>query len=192
MDFSKLKWDVAKPNELFKKHPELKIAILKHIRDSECGFSTITLARYIILTYAKKSPFVEREDNILKRKKDVCRFLNINLEEEQAKKLVNGKYIEVCKAIIGFLQLEESDDWLTLIANQEIASSIQANLLSGTEEDEKKRVETLFKLNKEILPEITRLKTIVFAKDQEVSNKLGTFLQEEEARRVYPEDFKDD
>jgi len=186
MDFSKLKWDVSKQDDCFKKYPELKAAIYEFIKDTTLPLPTITIGRFIVLTYAMKSPFVEQEENLLKRKRDVCRFLKLNLEEDSTKALVSNVHRELCHAICGFLQLEDRPEWAQLMINIEVANSIQADLLSS-ESNEKNRTDALFKLNKDIFPEIERLKSIIFSKDKDVSNKLGSFLVEK--RMVFPEDF---
>ena len=188
MDFSKLKWDASKEG-IYKRSPELKTAIDKYLKNSTISLTTDVVARYIVLVYAQKSPFTEREDNLIKRKKDVCGYLKLSLEEEAVQKLVGNKYLEVCKGVLGFLQLEESPEWTALMVNLEIANDMQVNLLNNTDGDEKKRGETLIKLNQVIFPEIARLKAIIFSKDAELSNKVEAYLQEEERRAVYPEDF---
>lgn len=82
------------------------------------------IIRYVILMYDKNSPFITKYDDIIKRKKEVARFVGFTLSKKGVFKkavveIFKCENIEVNCMIIRYCRLQHSIRWTLLVAMNE-------------------------------------------------------------------------
>lgn len=190
MNFNKMQWDLEKSKKPLDDYKDLKHALKYHLDNISIDIGKDSIVKYIVYVYHLGSPFVATVDNLNKRKAAVCYHLKLDIENEAVKMMCGNMDKNLCFAICKFLQLEGSDDWVSLIRIQEFLNKLDVEIIGMSEDDMKKQGDTLRGVIKDLEPERDKKKAIVFKGDLDVASNLNPFLLQEEARKVYPEDFK--
>ena len=204
----KAKWDLSeiKSGKLcYEVYPDLlsvfepiKIAYDKYDKPNELVWDLDTLIRYTVLVYHRYSPFAVNEQNIVKRKIDVCEFIGQSPTKEYVSKVISNENKFANTTAIHFLKQENSIDWFELQQYLEAYYQIMQALTDDSGDNEKKTVQDIAKIKlgivkemKQIKQEIDILSTKIFNDDTNLLNYVERYQREEEANFVVlsPEDF---
>lgn len=157
------------------------------------------LVRYIVLTYHRFSPYSINEQNIIKRKIDVCELIGLNPEKDVAVAIIDNKNRFVNNAAMYFLQQEGDMDWLELNQYLDAYYQIMAALTDGSNDSEKKTTPQdiaktklgIVKDMKEIKREIETLSAKVFREDTNLLNFVEQYRRDEQESFIIlsPEDY---
>lgn len=204
----KAKWDLSEIESgklCYDVYPDLlsvfepiKIAYDKYDKPNELVWDLDTLIRYTVLVYHRYSPFAINEQNIVKRKIDVCEFIGQSPTKEYVSKVIANENKFANTTAIHFLKQENSIDWFELQQYLEAYYQIMQALTDDSGDNEKKTVQDIAKIKlgivkemKQIKQEIDLLSTKIFNDDTNLLNYVERYQREEEANFVVlsPEDF---
>lgn len=204
----KAKWDLSDIESgklCYEVYPDLlsvfepiKNAYDKYDKPNELVWDLDTLIRYTVLVYHRYSPFAVNEQNIVKRKIDVCEFIGQSPTKEYVSKVISNENKFVNTTAIHFLKQENSIDWFELQQYLEAYYQIMQALTDDSGDNEKKTVQDIAKIKlgivkemKQIKQEIDLLSTKIFNDDTNLLNYVERYQREEEANFVVlsPEDF---
>lgn len=204
----KAKWDLSEIESgklCYEVYPDLlsvfepiKIAYDKYDKPNELVWDLDTLIRYTVLVYHRYSPFAVNEQNIVKRKIDVCEFIGQSPTKEYVSKVIANENKFANTTAIHFLKQENSIDWFELQQYLEAYYQIMQALTDDSGDNEKKTVQDIAKIKlgivkemKQIKQEIDLLSTKIFNDDTNLLNYVERYQREEEANFVIlsPEDF---
>ena len=167
--------------------------------DNESNITLDLLIRYVVLVYHRFSPYAVQEQNIIKRKIEVCELIGLNVEQERTANIIANKNRFVNNAALHFLKQEGNMDWLELQQYLDAYYQIMEALTDGNMDSEKKTTPQdiakvklgIVKDMKEIKREIESLSGKVLRDDNSLLNYVEQFkkAEEEDFKILSPEDF---
>jgi len=194
-EWAKCRWHfdtIPQGQECYQFYPELQDLfkpIVKAYNETDNGenISLDLLIRYVVLVYHKQSPYSRNEQNIIKRKIDVCEFIGLDVNAEETVKIIANKNQFVNNAAMYFLQQEADMDWLELQQYLEAYYQIVGALTDGTVQDTTKTAQDIAKVKlsivkemKSIKAEIEQLSAKVFRDDTDLLNFVERYKRAEE------------
>lgn len=203
--WAKCRWridTVPTSEKIYEHYPELADVfkpILKAYTEASAPLSDDQLIRYIVLTYHRFSPYAINEQNIIKRKIEVCEYIWLDTNKPQIEAVIANKNRFVNNAAIYFLKQEGDMDWLELQQYLDAYFQIMEALTDGTTESEKKTTPqdiakvklAIVKDMKEIKREIEVLSARVFRDDNDLLGHVERYKRSEEESFIIlsPEDY---
>lgn len=204
--WAKCRWridNVPKEIKVYEEYPELAEIfkpIIKAYEETDNGenISLDLLIRYVVLVYHRFSPYAANEQNIIKRKIEVCELIGLNVEKKETEKIIANKNQFVNNSALWFLKQEADMDWLELNEYLEAYYQIMSALTDGSMQESNKTAQDIAKVKlgivkemKSIKSEIEQLSAKVFKEDSDLLNHVERFKKSEEESFVVlsPEDY---
>lgn len=197
-DGKKMRWNVLIPKEesVLETYPDLA-AIFEDMRDDLIGVEGMKvdeIVRYIALVYHIKSPLIQREENVLQRKKRAMLIIGKTVD---AKGFFNEKILRVIAnqnpatidLIFRFLRFENNIDWCELCALTELYYDYQKVISEETIGSDKKTAADIMdkKLaartkSKGLKDEMNALSLSVFKGDIDLMDYVGSTIIREDIK----------
>lgn len=145
------------------------------------GFKTDTLSadqliKYIVFCYHRRSPFVEKIENLIERKAEVMNYLKVGTDKDgyfakDVQDIIRSSDDKVGKMIIQFCKFENSLVYTALIQTQEAYFKLfeQMNAVISDTKESKDVADVLIKLEK-IEDRMKKLANELFLQDKEQAN----------------------
>lgn len=204
--WAKCRWQfdaIPKGEKCYEFYPELADLfkpIVKAYADTynSEGINLDILLRYVVLTYHRHSPFATQEQNIIKRKIDVCAYIGLNVEDKSVEQIIANRNLFANSAALYFLKQESNMDWLELQEYLEAFYQIMSALTDGTMQETSKTAQDVAKTKlaivkdmKLIKAEIETLSAKIFRDDSDLLNHVERFKRAEEEAFVVlsPENY---
>lgn len=204
--WAKCRWridNIPSDKKVHEEYPELADIfkpIVKAYKETDNGenISLDLLIRYVVLVYHRFSPFACNEQNIIKRKIEVCELIGLNVDKKEVEKIIANKNQFVNNSALWFLKQEGDMDWLELNEYLEAYYQIMAALTDGSMQESNKTAQDIAKVKlgivkemKSIKSEIEQLSAKVFRDDSDLLNFVEKYkkAEEEDFKILSPEDF---
>ena len=184
--------------EVYPELAEIFKPFIANYNESDNQISIDLLIRYVVLVYHRYSPYAINEQNIIKRKIDVCELIGLNIEDKEVEKVIANRNKFVNVAVIHFLKQESSIDWFELNQYLESYYQIMSALTDDSDDIGTKTIQDIAKIKlgivkemKQIKSEIEQLTAKVFREDSDMLNYVERYKKAEEENFVVlsPEDF---
>jgi translation initiation factor 2B subunit (eIF-2B alpha/beta/delta family) len=204
-EWAKCRWkldSIPEGVECYQHYPELqdlfKPIVKAYVETDSVTISLDQLIRYVVLVYHRYSPYAKNEQNIIKRKIDVCEFIGLDVNSAETVKIIANKNQFVNNSALYFLKQEGDMDWLELNEYLEAYYQIMAALTDGSMQEGNKTAQDIAKVKlgivkemKSIKAEIEQLSAKVFKDDSDLLNHVERYKKAEEENFVVlsPEDF---
>lgn len=202
--WAKCRWRIdAVPadKKVHEEYPELADIfkpIVKAYEETDIDVPLDLLIRYVVLVYHRYSPYSINEQNIIKRKIEVCELIGMNVEQERTANIIANKNQFVNNSALWFLKQEGNMDWLELQEYLEAYYQIMAALTDGSMQESNKTAQDIAKVKlgivkemKSIKSEIEQLSAKVFKDDNDLLNYVERYKKAEEENFIVlsPEQF---
>lgn len=191
-DGKHMKWNVLIPKEesVLETYPDLA-AIFEDMREqliSVDGMKTDQVIRYIVLVYHLKSPLIQREENLLQRKKRAMLLLDMKTDKKgffspQINIVIANQNPNTINLIFRFLRFENNIDWCELCALTELYYDYQKVISEETMSNDKKTAADIMdkKLaartkSKGLKDEMNALSLSVFKGDIDLQDYVGSTI----------------
>lgn len=172
--------------------------IIKAYESADQSISLDLLIRYVVLVYHRHSPFATQEQNIIKRKIDVCGYIGLDVCKKEVEKIIANQNKFVNNTALFFLKQDDSMDWLELSQYLEAYYQVMGALTDDSSQDTSKTTQDIAKVKlaivkemKGIKSEIEQLSAKVFRDDNDLLNYVERYkkAEEENFTVISPEDF---
>lgn len=197
-DYLHLKWRVDTPSDeesCIEKFPELRNIFQEYLSMTTDSLSNDQLIRFIVLCYDRRSPYVEKIDNIMERKVAVLNFLRIptvgGTFPDDIQSIIKSADSKTAKMVYQFCKFQDSLTYFALVTTVEAYIGMNERLGEeiSTAKDSKDTAEVMIKLSK-IEERIDTLSDKLFKKDNAMKDFIGSVLVVEgRKKRLIPEDF---
>ncbi len=194
MDFSKLKFriDLIPQEELiFTRYPEIADILVEYLEKlEETPIGADKAARYIIYTYSKTSPLVDKMlEEVNHRKLKAFQLAGVVLNEDEVvdqfvQDVLKNENKTVNYAIIQYLKFTEGRRHFAMVQQIEAYYNFHLDLNTADKGTDKKS--TIAAIN-DLEASISKLSEAHFSMDEELSNFVASFNITEN-RRITPED----
>lgn len=202
--WKKCRWDmraVPADKKVYEQFPELfdifSPIIEAYAKADDIGISIDLLIRYIVLVYHRHSPYATQEQNIVKRKIDVCDLIGLPTNKSETVNIIANQNKLANNAAMHFLK-QENMEWAELQQYLNAYFQIMGALTDDSSQDTSKTVQDIAKVKlgivkemKGIKQEIEQLSSKVFAGDIDLVNYVEQYRKAEETnfQIIMPEDF---
>jgi hypothetical protein len=202
--WAKCRWridNVPKDKKVYEEYPELfeifSPIIEAYAKADDIGISLDLLIRYVVAVYHRYSPYAIQEQNIVKRKIDVCDLIGLPTNKSETVNIIANQNRLANNAAMHFLK-QENMEWAELQQYLNAYFQIMGALTDDTVQDTTKTVQDIAKVKlgivkemKGIKQEIEQLSSKVFAGDIDLVNYVEQYKKAEEAnfQIIMPEDF---
>ena len=195
-DGKQMKYNVLIPKDqsVLETYPDLA-AIFEDMREqliSVDGMRADQVVRYIVLTYHLKSPLIQREENILQRKKRAMQIIGMTTDKkgffsQHIMTVIANKNQKTIDLIFRFLRFENNIDWCELCALTELYFDYQKVISEETAGSDKKTAADIMdkKLaartkSKGLKDEMNALSLSVFKADVSLMDYVGSSIVKED------------
>jgi len=203
-DGAKMKWNVLIPKKqsVLETYPDLA-AIFEDMREqliSVDGMKSDEIVRYICLVYHLKSPLIQREENLMQRKKRAMQIVGMTIDakgffSQPINAIIANQNLATIDLIFRFLRFENNIDWCELCALTELYYDYQKVISEETVGTDKKTAADIMdrKLaartkSKGLKDEMNALSLSVFKGDIDLRDYVGSTIVREDIRlRLTPE-----
>jgi hypothetical protein len=193
-EFSKLKYAVHSiplNESCCDRLPDLRNVFLEYPVFGTATLTNDLAIRFIVFCYDRKSPFVEKLDNIMERKREIFSYLKVPTEPEDIQNIIKSADRELAKVIYHFCKLQDSLTYFALVTTTEayINMSVRMGDDISSAADSKQTLETLAKLSK-VEERIEDLSRKLFQQDVAMKEFIGGVLVAEgRKRKIFSEDW---
>jgi hypothetical protein len=197
-DFASMKWriDLVPMNDKVRDTlPDVADIFLEFSKFSTTSLSNDILIRFIVFCYHRKSPFVEKIDNIIERKVAVLNYLKVVDNEgkypDDIQKILKSSDAKTAKMIYQFCKFEDSLTYFALVTTTEtyIAMNERLGEEISSAKDSKDTVDVMIKLDK-IEERIDKLADKLFKRDKDLKDFIGSVLvMDGRKKKICPEDY---
>lgn len=198
-DFKKMKWDfslLSPKTSVTKIFPDLGDMFGEYKEIQTDNFSNEQILRYIILCYHRGSPFYNKIDNVMERKREVMNYLNAPTDSAglylvDIQRILRASDPIVGRMIIHFCKFENSLVYLAYTQTMEAYLGMldQFTAKTTTTKESKDLQETILKMTA-IEQRLDSLAVKLFQQDRLQSDFVPAFLVEQSRKRkVIPEDY---
>lgn len=199
-DFTGMEWriDELPDNEkCVDTFPELKNIFLEFLNYKTESLTNDQIIRMIVYCYHRKSPFVEKMDNIIERKTAVFNYLKVKdnkgIYPKDIQAIIKSSDAKTAKLIYQFCKFENSLTYFALVTTTEAYIKMNEKLgddMEGSKES-KDTVDIMIKLQK-VEERIDYLADKLFKRDKDLKDFVGSVLiVEGRKKKIFPEDYSD-
>lgn len=173
-DFSVMRWRIDTAPA--KNYPDLMDRFIEFGGFKTDSLSNDQLIKYIVFCYHRRSPFVEKIENLIERKAEVMNRLKVGTDKDgyfakDVQDIIRSSDDKVGKMIIQFCKFENSLVYTALIQTQEAYFKLfeQMNAVISDTKESKDVADVLIKLEK-IEDRMKKLANELFLQDKEQAN----------------------
>jgi len=199
-DFTGMEWriDELPDNEkCVDAFPELKNIFLEFLNYKTESLTNDQIIRMIVYCYHRKSPFVEKMDNIIERKTAVFNYLKVKdnkgIYPKDIQAIIKSSDAKTAKLIYQFCKFENSLTYFALVTTTEAYIKMNEKLgddMEGSKES-KDTVDIMIKLQK-VEERIDYLADKLFKRDKDLKDFVGSVLIiEGRKKKLWVEDWAD-
>jgi hypothetical protein len=160
--------------------------IIKAYAETDESVPLDLLIRYVVLTYHRYSPYSNNEQNIIKRKIDVCEFIGLEVTSTETLKVISNQNQFVNNSALYFLK-QENMEWAELQQYLEAYFQVMGALTDNSVQDTTKTTQDIAKVKlaivkdlKGIKSEIEQLSAKIFKEDVDLLNHVERYRRAEE------------
>lgn len=199
-DFQNLKWPLHQlplSEKCLDSYADLSDIFLEFKNYKTDSLTNDLVVRFIVFCYDRKSPFVEKMENILERKIAVLNYLKVPDKNgqyaEDIQRIIKSNDSKTAKLIYQFCKFQDSLTYFALVTTVEVYISMNEKLgneMDGAKES-KDTADTMIKLEK-IEDRIEKLSNKLFKRDADLKDFIGSVLVVEgRKRKIFPEDWSE-
>jgi hypothetical protein len=203
-DGQRMKWNVFIPlsESVLDTYPDLA-AIFDGMRDTFLfieGMTVDQMVRYIVLVYHIKSPLIQREEDLMSRKKRAALLIGCTTDDkgyftEKVNEIIANRNTFSVDLILRFLRFEDNFDWVELCALTEFYYDYQKVISAETAVGGKKDAADIMDKkmaarikSKGLKDEMKALSATLFRGDVDLMNFVGsTIVKEDIKKNLTPE-----
>lgn len=193
-ELTKMRWRIDKqPASSFK---DLMDRFEEFKSSQTVNLSNEQIINYIVWTYHKNSPFVERFENIIERKAEVLKYLGVKPQKdgyfaEDIQKVIKSSDEVVGKMVIQFVRFENSLSYYALVQTLESYCKLLDQLGEevGSSKEAKETTETIIKMKK-VKEAVDELAAEVFRQDAYQADFVAAHqIEQGRKSRIIPEHY---